>query len=87
MKSLSRKSIENGHPAERDAPVITLLGLHGPSNPFPPSDLVFTFCSGVANLNSIQSEIVYSPNASFIFLFFSLLALFHVKLSWQALLI
>ena len=62
------------------------LTCHRHSKPLPPFDFVFSFSYAIAKLQPCPLR-DYSPNASLVGPFFSLLALFLVKLSWQALMI
>ena len=64
------------------------LGGHGRCNPLPLFYFVFSFSYGVAKLQPCPfSDRYCSPNTSFVGPFFSLLALFLIKSSWQALMI
>ena len=63
------------------------LGHHGCHNPLPPFYFVFSFSYGVAKLQLSLFSDFFLPTLSFVAPFFSLLALFLVKSSWQALMI
>ena len=65
--------------------VMVLLGCHGPSNPFPCIWFCFQPLLGHHRTSTLSTQRCYSPNSSFVGPFFSLLALFLVKLSLQAL--
>ena len=63
------------------------LGRHGRCNPLPPFYFVFSFSYGVAKLQPSPFSDIFLPTLTFVAPFFSLLALFLVKSSWQALMI
>ena len=57
------------------------------SQPSPSIWFCFQLLLGRCKTSTLSTQRCYSPNASFVGPFFSLLALFLVKLSWQALMI